>query len=174
MKFPWLVLLLLSALLAGCKPWVVRPLHAPDASAPQTAAAFVASIWPERVRAHPSLLRGQGKVLKVDDSSRSAVLLLDTAPYDGRADLALQMGPVLRGTALRDALDFIRFDDFVNQLEFARVASELNQRVWNDVLAQQPRAGWAGRVVSFAGAAERPAGAEIPLVMPVELKVATP
>ena len=36
---------------------------------------------------------------------------------------AIQIGPVLRGTALRDALEFVRFTDFVNQFEFAGVAN---------------------------------------------------
>jgi predicted lipoprotein len=159
------------SLLTGCKPWVVRPIGAQD-DGPRSAAAFVASIWPARVLSHPKLARGEGRILRFDDSSRSAVLLVDTPPFDGRADIAIQMGPVLRGTALRDTLDFIRFDDFLNQLEFARVANELNQRIWSDVLAQFPRAGLVGRSISYAGAIERPAESGPPLLTPVQLKVA--
>ena len=166
-------LVLLACLLAGCKPWVVRPIGAQNDS-PRTAAAYVASIWPARVISHPALIHGQGKVLRFDESSRSAVLLVDTPPYDGRADVAIQMGPALRGTALRDALGFIRFDDFINQLEFARVANELNQRVWNDVLAALPRRHLEGRLVSFIGASERQPDSSLPLVIPVQLKVDAP
>ena len=37
-------------------------------------------------------------------------------------------GPVLKGTALRDSLEFVKFGDFVNQVAFAEVATALNER----------------------------------------------
>ena len=54
-------------------------------------------------------------------------------PTHGRRS-RIQVGPVLRGTALRDALGFIRFTDFANQFDFAGVANALNDRVLATVL----------------------------------------
>jgi predicted lipoprotein len=83
---------------------------------------------------------------------------VDVAPYDGRADISIQIGPVLRGTALRDATGIVRFTDFVNQLQFADVANELNSRVLKTVLAPLDATKLKGRVVAFAGALAAPEG----------------
>ena len=73
-------------------------------------------------------VKGRAVVTSVDTRSRVGLALLDLTPADGRADGALQIGPVLRGTALRDALEFVKFGDFVNQIAFAEVATALNER----------------------------------------------
>ena len=49
------------------------------------------------------LVKGEGVVTKVDTQSRVGLALIDVAPYDGKPDLSIQIGPVLRGTSLRDA-----------------------------------------------------------------------
>jgi predicted lipoprotein len=115
------------------------------------------------------LVSGTARVLAVDTTSRSGVARLDLEPYDGAPDAELQLGPVIRGTALRDALPFIRFDDFTNQLEYASVSRVLHQRIADSVLAKVDRAALVGRVVEFYGAFTD--GAGTPLVTPVVLKV---
>jgi len=85
------------------------------------------------------------------------------------ADARVQLGPVFRGTALRDALPFIRFGDFTNQMEYAAVSRLLHERVAEGVLAGVDRATLAGRRVRFQGAFTRQAGE--PLVAPVLLRV---
>ena len=78
--------------------------------------------------------------------------LLDLTPVDGRPDGALQIGPVLRGTALRDSLEFVKFGDFVNQIAFAEVATALNERARLAALKTIEPGALQGRTVSFAGA----------------------
>ncbi len=115
------------------------------------------------------LVSGTGRVLSVDTTSRSGVARLDLEPYDGATDAELQLGPVIRGTALRDALPFIRFDDFTNQLEYASVSRVLHERIVDAVLAMVDRARLTGRVIRFHGAFTE--GAGTPLVTPVILTV---
>jgi predicted lipoprotein len=120
------------------------------------------------------LVKGQGTVTVVDTRSRMGLALVDVAPYDGRADISIQIGPVLRGTALRDATGIVRFTDFVNQLQFADVANELNSRVLKTVLAPLDAAKLKGRVLTFAGALAAPDGkGEPPLceLLPIRLTV---
>lgn len=169
------------ALLASCVPWTVRPIDDRQ-SGPFNAERYVDSIWSSKVLpaaaqaadlaptapTAPTLVKGEGKVLRVDTTSRSGLIFLDLAPYDGRADAQLQIGPVIRGTALRDALPFIQFSQFTNQLEFARVGNALNDRVVRTVLAGLSTEGLAGRVVSFTGAAAGGAPLEI---VPISLVV---
>jgi predicted lipoprotein len=67
-------------------------------------------------------------------------------------EAAVQVGPVIRGTAIRDALPFIKFSDFANQIEYAQVASLLNDRVL-DQLRQLPKpATLVGQRVRIVGA----------------------
>jgi predicted lipoprotein len=171
----------------------VRPIDQTDSSSGQArsfdAVRYVDSIWDTKVlptvaasavdlrealqarRAACLLVKGEGRVLRVDTSSRSGLMLVDLAPYDGRADAAIQIGPVIRGTVLRDALPFIQFSQFVNQLEFARVGNALNDRVVQSVLVSLPKTVTAGSSVSFSGASSQPAANELPEIVPVTLVV---
>jgi len=180
-------------LLGSCVPWTVRPIGQTDSSTGQArsfdAVRYVDSIWDSKVlptvaasavdlrealkarRPGYLLVKGEGRVLRVDTSSRSGLMLVDLAPYDGRADAAIQIGPVIRGTVLRDALPFIQFSQFVNQLEFARVGNVLNDRVVRSVLVSLPKAGLEGSVVFFSGASSQPAANELPEIVPVTLVV---
>jgi len=119
------------------------------------------------------LVKGRGTVTAVDTRSRMGLALIDLAPYDGRPDISIQIGPVLRGTALRDATGIVRFSDFVNQLQFADVGNELNSRVLKTVLSTLDVTTLKGRVISFAGALAAPEGnAEPPLRELVPLRLA--
>ena len=119
------------------------------------------------------IVKGEGVVLTVDISSRNGLLLVDVAPFDRRPDVSIQIGPVLRGTSLRDATGIVRFTDFVNQLQFADVANELNDRVLKTVLAPLDATKLKGRVVSFAGTLAAEPKADPPLrgLVPVKLTV---
>ncbi len=186
---------------AACKPWTVRPIEdttrsvAADSSR-FDAAAYAESIWVTRVVADArstaielvagaaaaapagtaALVRGTGTVVRVDTQSRVGLALVDLAPGDGRPDVALQIGPVLRGTALRDAMPFIRFGDFANQLEFADVSNALNDRVLRSVVGGLDVASLEGRALSFWGAmkADGAGPARLPEVVPIILEGGAP
>src|SRR5262249_9781919 len=98
-------------------------------------------------------VKGEGRVIGIDTRSKVGLALVDVAPFDGKPDVTIQIGPVLRGSSLRDATGLVRFTDFVNQLQFADVANELNNRVLKTVLLPTPDATLAGKNVSFAGTA---------------------
>jgi len=68
------------------------------------------------------------------------------------ARISIQVGPVLRGTAVRDALEFVAFTEFANQSDFAAVANGLNDRVLTVVLAPLDLQSLQGRTISFVGA----------------------
>ncbi|MEI7262605.1 DUF2291 domain-containing protein [Pectobacterium carotovorum] len=74
--------------------------------------------------------RLQGTVSGIDRASREGKLMLDV---QGDA-VTLQLGPIVKGNAIRDAAGFIRFDDFKNQVQFAQLARALN----NKALASLP------------------------------------
>lgn len=95
---------------------------------------------------------GSGMVLKFDDSSRNGLLLVDLLPGDGTADVTLQVGPVIRKTAIRDSVDFISFTDVGNQLQFASLADELNARMKKETVAPLDLDTITGKTIKFYGA----------------------
>ncbi|MBI1281619.1 MAG: DUF2291 family protein [Anaerolineaceae bacterium] len=76
---------------------------------------------------------GSGKVLSVNTESRAGLAQIDIND-DGKADVTLAVGPVIRGTALRDASPFIDFNHFTNQMEYAAVSNQLNALANSNVL----------------------------------------
>ena len=110
--------------------------------------------------------RGEGSIRSIDRRSRagSAVIVLD-----GGQILTVQIGPVVTGTALRDALPFVRFNDFPDQMAFAEVNKALNARslaeIAPDIEALRP-----GDRVRFAGALLWRANDDGLLITPIELR----
>ena len=154
------------ALLAIFRPWTTRPIASPVKAA-FNATTYVQGIWP-RVLAEAEAKAGAvaqtpgagarfvsatGTVTRVDTASRVGLAHVRVGSGRDAADVALQVGPVLRGTALRDALDFIQFSDFANQSDFAAVGNALNDHVLQTVLPSTDLASLAGRTISFVGAA---------------------
>ena len=70
----------------------------------------------------------------VDTTSRAGTVLLKPIGYAGPTEVKMQIGPVMRGTAIRDGSGHIPFNQFVNQIEYADVGEALNQRVLDTVL----------------------------------------
>jgi predicted lipoprotein len=181
-------------LLVSCVPWTVRPIDQSGTdsgrSRPFDARQYVDSMWTSKLlpavsagavdvaeilrqggpRGGAFLVKGEGRVLRVDTSSRAGLLTIDTQPYDGRPHAAIEIGPVIRGTTLRDALPFIQFSQFVNQLQFAQVGNALNDRV-SAALASFPTRDLAGSIVMFSGAAVWPSESDLPEIVPVTLAV---
>jgi predicted lipoprotein len=118
-------------------------------------------------------VKGEGRVVAVDTRSRVGLLLVDVAPFDNRPDVSIQTGPVLRGSSLRDFTGLVRFTDFANQLEFADVGNELNDRVLATVLAGVDLKNARGRSASFAGTFSLGDAGQPPIheVVPVSLKL---
>jgi predicted lipoprotein len=78
-------------------------------------------------------ITGQGKVVAVDVASRHGIVTVEAETKDGPRKIDLQVGPVVFGTALRDALPFIHFGDFINQIQYAQVSRALNDRAVKDL-----------------------------------------
>ncbi len=97
-------------------------------------------------------VRGKAKVLEFDDSSRNGVIRVDHEPEDGIADAVIQVGPVLKGSALRDSVEFIRFTDVGNQLQFADLAKEMNMRMKADSLDPLDLTALKGKTIEYLGA----------------------
>ncbi|WP_246694530.1 DUF2291 family protein, partial [Mesorhizobium sp. M2E.F.Ca.ET.209.01.1.1] len=67
-------------------------------------------------------------------------------------DARVQIGPAMRGTALRDSLDFVQFNDFTNQIDFAQFGKAFNAYADKTVLSKLPREALEGRTAKVLGA----------------------
>ncbi|WP_353476263.1 DUF2291 domain-containing protein (plasmid) [Salipiger sp. H15] len=112
---------------------------------------------------------GEGRVVEAKLDSRARTLGLDT-DGDGSSDVTLQLGPVIKGSAMRDVAPFYNFDDFRDQIEFAKLG-----RAINDQLAERitvPEGDLVGRSVTFTGVVPLKSATEPLTVTPTEIEVA--
>ena len=130
------------------------------------------------------MVRGTGKIVTFDTSSRAGLATVDLDPPDGTPDLSLTIGPLIKisqRASVRDAVGFIQYGDFVNQQEFAGVANAMGDRITImlakalgadgvDAIQQIDPASMEGKTVSFVGAFTLDDIDNI-IVVPVQLEV---
>lgn len=113
-------------------------------------------------------VKAKAKVLSENRESKAAVAEIDVNG-DGKADATLQLGPVVKGSALRDATPLYDFSAFRDQIEYARLGRALNDRA---VSALPAEGSLNGKTVEFLGATVMRSATETPLVTPVSIEVA--
>jgi predicted lipoprotein len=116
------------------------------------------------------VVRLDGKIVAANTVSRAGSIDVD-ADGDGNADARVQIGPVMRGTALRDSLDFVSFNQFTNQIDFAQFGKAFNLHVDETVTSKLPRDQLIGKNVRILGAYPLAGGSDLPLVTPAKIKL---
>ncbi len=121
------------------------------------------------------LVKGSGRVVSVDTVSLVSTAGIAFGSHKKPVAL-IQIGPVLNGTDIRDALPFINFNQFVNQVQYGEVAVSINAMVTNTVLAKLDTAKLKGKHVVFTGAytapdPNAPSTSSLPMITPVTLEV---
>lgn len=109
-----------------------------------------------------------GTAVKAETTSRAGYLDTDI-DGDGKVDVRIQIGPVIRGTAIRDSLDFVSFNQFKNQIQWAEFGKAFNAHLNAQLLQALPREGLEGKKIEAVGAYTVPAKGQLPLLTPVTL-----
>ncbi len=91
-------------------------------------------------------VRFNGKVVAVETEGREGAIRV---AVEGDEQV-LQLGPIVKGNAIRDASTFIRFEDFKNQVQYAQLSKALSKRALQDVA--KPDASWVGQQVEVLAA----------------------
>ncbi|WP_051808185.1 DUF2291 family protein [Actinoplanes subtropicus] len=94
------------------------------------------------------LVKGSGTVTAIDTSVPTGPMTVIV----GDTKVTIATGPVIAGTAIRDAVGFIAFGDFTNQIDYAGVANQINAKVKTDVIAKVDVRAAKGKKVAFYGA----------------------
>ncbi len=97
------------------------------------------------------IVKGAGRISRVESRSQNRTITISLPNYKGKTEILMQVGPVFRGTSIRDAVGFIQFNQFVNQLQFADVGNKLNDRVLTAVVNDFDLASAQGKQISFCG-----------------------
>ncbi|WP_354042636.1 DUF2291 domain-containing protein [Devosia sp. UYZn731] len=119
------------------------------------------------------IVNGAGIVTAKNTESRAGTLVVALDGVVPPLEVALQIGPVIRGNAVRDALPFVSFKDFTNQIEYADAGKALTALAVEGIAAGV--AGLAvGDHVEFTGAISMAGASDKLLVTPVVLKKAAP
>jgi predicted lipoprotein len=112
----------------------------------------------------------EGRIVAANTQSRAATIDVDV-DGDAKPDVRVQIGPTIPGTALRDTLDFIDFNDFKNQIDFAQFGKALNVYADKTVLSKLPREALEGRTAKALGAFVLKDGADLPLLTPAKVEI---
>jgi len=116
------------------------------------------------------MVRLEGMIVAADLGTRAATVGVDVSGQ-GKTEATVQIGPAMRGAAIRDALDFVSFGDFTNQIDFARFGKAFNTYIDRTTLESLPRDNLVGRKVAVVGAYPLGAPGDTPLVTPVEISI---
>lgn len=111
-----------------------------------------------------------GTIVAEETKSRAAYVDVDV-DGDGKADVRVSIGPAIRGTALRDSLDFVNFNEFKNQIEWAQFGKSFNTHVNKTLLEKLPREGLTGKKLMATGAYPLPAKGQLPQFVPATITI---
>jgi predicted lipoprotein len=111
-----------------------------------------------------------GTIVAEETKSRAAYVDVDV-DGDAKADVRVSIGPAIRGTALRDSLDFVTFNEFKNQIEWAQFGKSFNTHVNKTLLEKLPREGLTGKKVTATGAYPLPAKGQLPQLVPATITI---
>jgi predicted lipoprotein len=114
-------------------------------------------------------VKGKIKILAVHTESRNGTLDGDMEPYDGKKDITVQIGPVFKGSAIRDYLNFISINTFENQVEFAKLGTELNMRVRDTVVKDIDFVKLSGKECTLTGVFTLDNGVDSIVLIPVKI-----
>lgn len=111
-----------------------------------------------------------GVIVAEETKSRAGYVDVDV-DGDHKADVRVAIGPAIRGTAIRDSLKFVNFNEFKNQIEWAQYGKSFNTHVNGLLLEKLPRENLTGKTIKALGAYPLPAKGQLPLFVPVTITV---
>ena len=116
-------------------------------------------------------VRAKGKVASVNTESRAGTMVVEITSGGAKQEVTLQIGPVVKGSAIRDSLPFFSFTDVTNQIEYAQVGRAFNERAMKALADVLPKLTQAGASIEFYGAISVTSVPETFVVTPVAIKV---
>ena len=116
------------------------------------------------------VVKGEGVVTEVNQEKKAGYMTVKLNGYDGQINVKLQIGTVYKGSAVRDNLSFIKYEDYTNQVDWAKISQSIHEVIDRDVVKTLDLGAITGKTISFVGAFSVDKKTEI-LVTPIEIVV---
>lgn len=116
------------------------------------------------------IVRGTGTIESVKNKLRAGYLGVKVDGYEGDSQVRLQIGPVYKGSAVRDTITKINYKDYKNQIEWAQVSVAFHNLISQEIIAPVKMDEMEGKKVEFIGCFTVDRPSQI-LITPVSLKV---
>lgn len=116
-------------------------------------------------------IKGSGTISEVVTDKKAGYIVVTLDNYSGPEKVQIQIGTVFKGTSVRDSLNFIDFNDYTNQIEWAAVSQEINTLIQTNVIDPIGYDAFqTGGKVTFLGAFTVSGNDEI-IITPTELSM---
>ena len=115
-------------------------------------------------------VKSTGTVVSVNTESRAGTLVVEIPSDAGPQQVTLQIGPVVKGSAIRDSLPFFSFEKVTNQIEYAQVGRAFNERALKEIENPLAALKTPGAALEFKGSISLTSVPETFLITPVLLK----
>lgn len=115
-------------------------------------------------------VKGAATVDQVVTDKKAGYMTLTLDGYTGSETIKLQIGTVYKGSAVRDSLDFIKYEDYKNQVEYAAVSQSIHDIIQKTVIDPLDVASLTGKKIEFTGCFTVNKNDEL-LITPVQLTV---
>lgn len=98
------------------------------------------------------IVKGTGTVDVVKNKLRSGYFTVKLDGYTGdNIQFRIQIGPVFKGSAVRDSISLLNYNDYKNQIEWAQVSKAFHELISKEILAPIDMDTISGKQVEFIG-----------------------
>jgi predicted lipoprotein len=115
-------------------------------------------------------VKGTAVVKEVNTEKKAGYMVISVDGYTGPIVIQLQVGPVFKGTAVRDSLNIIKFEDYKNQVDYAAVSQSIHNIIKTTIIDKIDLASIEGKQIEFTGCFTADKEDQI-LITPVALTV---
>lgn len=96
-------------------------------------------------------VKGTATVTEVNTEKKAGYMTVTLDGYTGPIVIQLQIGTVYKGSAVRDSLNIIKFDDYKNQVDYAAVSQGIHQIIQTTIMDKLDFANMVGKQIEFTG-----------------------
>lgn len=97
------------------------------------------------------VVKGTATVTEVKTELRTGYVVLKVNGYTGKAVVKMAVGPVFKGTSIRDSIESIKFDDFRNQVTFAALSTAIHKNLTKNLFTKVKASELKGKTIDFYG-----------------------
>lgn len=115
-------------------------------------------------------VKGTAVVKSVNTEKKAGYMVVELKDYTGPEKINIQIGTVYKGSAVRDSLDFIKFEDYTNQVDYAAISQSIHDVIQKSVIDKIDLKSIVGKEIEFTGCFTVSSNTEL-LITPVEMRV---